>query len=238
MILLPALMNQSQTNNISAYVLLLAVTSFLLTSCTSHADPISTWVDEDGVRHFSSTENTDKAEAAELPDIKKYDSDSRIEALKDVAKRTCLNRGGVDCEAGPTEQGTVICADGFKGSSEKYDGSCTEIRLISTLDVPEQRIPDKRFLRVPVKVSVRNESRIEATNIRVKVSLPETLTSDDRYELLLEGPDTIPPFEIANYTYSGRMLDVRIVRRGNVRITCEECWNPLKEDNKKETESE
>ncbi len=220
---------RTRTNRISFNSVSIFIFSLFILSCSTNAEPISTWIDEDGVRHFSTIEPSQIAETAELPDIKKYDGDSRIQALKEVAKKTCLNRGGVDCEAGATETGTVICADGFRGSVEKYEGSCTEIRLISTLNVPEAGKPDKRFLSVPIKVSVRNESRIEATDVSVRSSFPESLSSDNRFELLLEGPDTIPPFEIAHYTYTGKMLDARIARRGNVKVSCKECWDPLKE---------
>jgi hypothetical protein len=208
--------------------------SLLINACTGNAEPISTWVDEDGVRHFSSREDKESTatEKARLPDIQKYDSDSMIESLKEVANKTCINRGGVDCEAGPAPDGTVICADGYKGSAEQYEGSCTQIRLVSSLDVPESGRADKRFLSVPVKVSVRNESRIEATDVAVRASFHESLSSESRFKLLLEGPDTIPPFEIAHYTYSGKLLDVRIARRGNIKVTCRECWDPLKNRNK------
>lgn len=220
-------------------IITLFLFSFLsFPSCSSNAqDSVTTWTDEDGVRHFTNTKvdivdpvESMTVESINLPDIKKYDSDSRTESLKEVAKKTCLNRGGVDCEAGPTEDGNVICGDGFKGSKEKYDGSCKEIRLVSSLEVPNSGKPDKMFLSVPVLAKVRNESRIEATNVRVTASFPESLSSDDRYELLLEGPTTIPPFEIAQYTFTGKLIDVRLARRGTVKVKCSECWDPLKKD--------
>lgn len=212
------------------------------TTCNTEAEPITTWVDEDGVRHFSTKEDTKsqskgdsvKAESAELPDIKKYDSDSRIESLREVSSKTCVNRGGVDCEAGQTESGGVICADGYKESLERFEGTCTQIRLVSSLDLPQTTRSNKHLMNVPIKVSIRNESRIQATNVAVKTSFPESLSSDKRYELLLEGPDSIAPFEVAHYTYTGKMIDLRIARRGNVKVSCTECWNPLSEKNKVE----
>jgi hypothetical protein len=197
---------------------------------TINAEPITSWTDEMGVRHFSSKKEKNVKEATQLPEIEKYDIDSNIETLEELSNKTCVNRGGIDCEAGPTDQGNVICADGFKGSIEKYKSACTEIKLVASIDIPERSHASKLFKTIPIAVTVRNESRIEAEDITVKVRFLESLKSERRIEYLLEGPDTIPAFGIAHYTYSGRLIDARIVRRGTAKVSCRNCWDPLKKD--------
>jgi hypothetical protein len=223
------LMKTTSLKNNTAYTFFFLSLFFLAMKIT-HAEPISSWTDEMGVRHFSSKKDKNAKEATQLPEIEKYDIDSSIETLEEVSKKTCINRGGVDCEAGPTDQGNVICADGFKGSIEKYKGTCTEIKLVSSIDIPEKSHASKLFKTIPIAVTVRNESRIEAEGVIVKARFLESLESERRIEYLLEGPDKIPAFGIAHYTFSGRLIDARIVRRGTTSVTCLNCWNPLKKD--------
>ncbi|HMO18447.1 MAG TPA: hypothetical protein PKA63_06635 [Oligoflexia bacterium] len=193
------------------------------------AGSISSWVDKDGVRHFSSSEPAPSVESypkekINLPEIEKYDIDTRIKELKAQTPETCLHRGGINCEAGVDTDGSVICHDGFRNSLEQFDISCSEVRLISSIKAPPSK--SKRLMKVPIIIEVRNESGIEAKEVRVKVSYPVAPYEEERIELSLEGPTSIPSYGIAEYSYSGKLIDDRIAPRGHVKITCENCWKP------------
>jgi len=199
----------------------------------AHSEPINTWVDENGVRHFSSDAKKEATPTiplkppveAKLPSIDKYNIESRIQNLKETSRKTCMNSGGINCEVGPDKDGTVICADGSKDSEELFEIACKEVRLISTLIIPEG-ISNKMQMNVPIKVDIRNESSMAAKNISVKISFPASLASEERVHLNLEGPKEIPGFGIAQYTYTGKLIDNRIAKRGNVNISCDNCWKP------------
>lgn len=207
--------------------------SIFLSISIADSEPINTWVDENGVRHFSSDAKQKMPPTiplkppveAKLPSIDKYDIESRIQNLKETSRKTCLNNGGINCEAGPDKDGTVICADGSRDSEELFESACKEVRLISTLIVPEGR-SNKMQMNVPIKVDIRNESSMAAKNVSIRISYPASLTSEERVHLNLEGPKEIPEFGIAQYTYTGKLIDNRIAKRGNVNISCDNCWKP------------
>ncbi len=57
----------------------------------------------------------------------------------------------------------------------------------------------------------------------VRVKLPETPNSDKFYELKLEGPTSIPSYGAGQYTYSGKLIDDRVILKGVITADCENC---------------
>ena len=82
--------------------------------------------------------------------------------------------------------------------------------------------------RYPVVVKVRNNSALEAVNVKVELNVLKSLASELREKLQLEGPAKIPAFGIADYTFTGRMYDERILKRANIHTSCKNCWNPAR----------
>jgi len=183
---------------------------------------IYTWTDSEGRNHYSNEAKDGDAKSVTLPDTERYNSDARIKELRKEAARTCLNRGGVQCSLGEDEDGSVVCSDGTKDSEESFKASCAEVKLLAELNRPKKRL-SKQLLRIPVTATVRNQSSQEAKGVSVKVKLPETPNSDEHFGLELEGPTDIPAYGVGEYTFSGRLIDDRIVIKGVISVDCENC---------------
>lgn len=186
------------------------------------AQDIYTWTDAEGRTHYSNEAKDKSAKSATLPNTERYDSDKRIKDLKKEAERTCLNRGGVQCSLGEDQDGSVLCSDGSKDSEETFKASCSEVKLIAEIKKPKKRL-SKQLLQIPLNAVVRNESSQDAKEVSVRVKLPETPNSDKFYELKLEGPTNIPSYGAGQYTYSGKLIDDRVVLKGVITADCENC---------------
>lgn len=188
----------------------------------SYSQEIYTWTDESGTTHYSNEAKDKAAKSANLPDTERYNSDKRIKDLKKETERTCLNRGGVQCSLGEDTDGSVVCSDGSRDSEETFIASCSEVKLIAELHKPKKRL-SKQLLQIPLNAEVRNQSSQEAKNVSVKVKLPQNPVSDEFYELKLEGPTSISSFGVAQYTYSGKLIDDRVILKGIISADCENC---------------
>lgn len=191
------------------------------------SDDVYKWTDEQGKVHFSNEQKKVDAQKAELPQIEKENFEEKINDLKTLTNQTCLNRGGINCEAGKDSDGSVLCMDGFKDSAEIYDELCTEVKLTYEIVLPPKN-KHKKLSFYPIKVQARNTTGINARDVSIKISLLYHLAEDRRYLLTLEGPNEISPFGIAEYTYIGKNIDERILRKAHVQIQCKNCWNPSK----------
>lgn len=116
----------------------------------------------------------------------------------------------------------MVCSDGSKNSEEKFKSSCSEVKLLAEIIKPKARLT-KQLLQIPLNAEVRNQSSQEAKGVNIKVKLPKTPFSDEYFELQLEGPTSIPSFGVAQYTYSGKLIDDRIVLKGLISVDCENC---------------
>lgn len=197
----------------------LAMMFSLTTACSQE---IYSWTDEQGKTHYSNEAKDSTAKSVTLPDTERYNADQRIKDLKKETARTCLNKGGVQCSLGADEDGSVICSDGSKNSEESFKASCSEVKLIAELNRPKKRL-SKQLLRIPVTATVRNQSSQDAKGVEVKVKFPNTPNADEYFDLKLEGPSVIPSFGIAEYTFSGRLIDDRVVIKGVISVDCENC---------------
>lgn len=188
----------------------------------ARAQEIYSWTDDEGKVHYSNEPKDSSAKSVTLPDTERYNSDQRIKDLKKEAARTCLNKGGIQCSLGEDSDGSVICSDGSKGSEEIFKASCSEVKLIAELKKPKKRL-SKQILKIPVTATVRNQSSQEAKGIEVKVKFPQTPNADEYFDLRLEGPTNIPSFGVGEYTYSGKLIDDRIVIKGVISVDCQNC---------------
>jgi hypothetical protein len=189
------------------------------------ADDVFKWTDADGKVHYSNSSKDNQGTKAELPQIEKSDFNDRLDELNSISNQTCVKRGGISCEAGKDEDGSVICLDGYRNSSEEFNSLCTEVRLQATIKLPENR-SRKMLTTMPLTVTVRNNSAIEAQDVSVEVSLLKALNLSMRERLTLEGSKIIPAFGIMEYTFTGRIFDERILRKGNVSAGCKNCFTP------------
>ena len=171
------------------------------------AAPIYTWEDEFGVTHYSSKKDTPMARRADLPEINRGD-------VKLVERKliSCGDHGGINCQAGPDLDGSVICYDGFREASARFRLSCNspklEISTISDLEI------DGRF-----QVTVRNTKSVAANDPAV-LFRPEL-----GKEYKLDGPGEIEPFGIAEFSFVPKDADppTKPVELAQLEVMCTNC---------------
>lgn len=164
-------------------VVLLGVLLAAWPSAGLHADEVYRWVDNDGVAHYSTKPGSSGAKPAALPKINRGEvilSKSRVQS--------CEGHGGVNCEAGPDLDGSVICHDQFKDAPLRFRSSCSAAKLevagISDLD------DGGGFA-----VLVRNRKPVAAQSVRVSFKGANGRT------VALSGPEVIDPFGSAEYSF-------------------------------------
>jgi len=167
---------------------------------------VYTWVDEKGITHFTSEKPTKNAKPADLREIMKG------EVKLGEGGESCERRGGINCQAGPAEDGSVICYDGFEGASARYLFHCSSPRLrVSNIsDVDD-------FGRFTVMV--RNTNSVEAQEPKLIFKL------DSRTEFELEGPDLIEPFGIGEFQFAPPLkpADPIEVTKSQIVVRCKNC---------------
>ncbi|MCB0325564.1 MAG: DUF4124 domain-containing protein [Bdellovibrionales bacterium] len=202
---------------------------------TASAEDVYTWTDEEGGLHFSTEPQATNAVPAELPPIRKEDLVEKIQDLKNATPPTCEKHGGDDCSAGADADGSVVCLDGFRGSSVSFASRCSEARLDGDLLLQFQgdEIPVKmsqstlRRLRreklANIVVTVRNVSGVEAKAVEVAGVVSHTRVR----ALPAVGPSEVEPFGLADYTISfnpdappASAPELRTLR---ARIRCANC---------------
>jgi|AACY02.16.fsa_nt_gi hypothetical protein len=172
------------------------------------AENIYKWTDEEGRVRFSTTKPSASATPADLPTISRQDLDKRIENLRSKADSSCVRHGGIDCTAGPDTDGSVICANGFKGAILPYRFRCLEVRLevtqLTILD-EEQQIRSEFSIDQKAEepsqitaatgnlhLALRNVSDVTATAVQVRFG-------EQGQGGKFEGPQEIEPYAIADY---------------------------------------
>jgi hypothetical protein len=150
---------------------------FLLLSVVSCFTPVEgqvyKWIDQDGVANYSSIKPNEAATPAELPPI------VREKATADPIKLSfsCSSHGGINCAAGPDQDGSVICLDGFRDALE--------------IEKAQDHL----------SVWVRNEKQVEAVEVAIQMTLPTGKA------IVAEGPSAIAPSELVEFTFKGIDLD-------------------------------
>ena len=149
----------------------------------AQAEQIYKWVDKDGKEHYSTAASHKSAVPVELPEIMRGEVRLPAQLLQ-----TCASHGGIDCQAGPDDDGSVVCNDGFRGSAERYVFKC------STAKLEVSNVSDLKD-NGSFSVFVRNSKSVAAEKPKV------TFKINPRNEYLLEGPEIIPPFEVAEFFF-------------------------------------
>lgn len=161
-------------------IFLLGVAFFSTGPLTAHAE-IYKWVDAQGVTHYSSKKGVPQAQQAELPKIMR----AEVKVPK-VTSSTCAQHGGANCAAGADSDGSVVCYDGFRDASPRFNFVCSapklEISDISDVD------GEGAFT-----VFVRNSKAVEAS----KPAL--VFKRSDGEQLMLQGPEKIEGFGVGEF---------------------------------------
>ncbi len=179
---------------------------FLLLSLPTFAE-VYKWVDSEGVVHYSSEKEMPDAEPADLPRINR--GELKLGHLKLVS---CDSHGGIDCQSGPDEDGSVICLDGFKESSAIYRFTCNSPKLkianISKLD--ESGL---------FTVNIRNSKSVLAKNTTVYVELPE------KGEVELSGPKEIDAYGAGEFKLAEQYTAILTLQPtiADIRVDCANC---------------
>lgn len=113
---------------------------------------------------------------------------------------------------------------------------CKETKLIATIIYSDPKFNNginKPKLQELI-VSVRNESSLKALNVKVKALVPITFVineknSGKREVFELEGPNTIEPYGVQEYTFSGKLFEDKYIRRSLTQIECDNCFKPILE---------
>jgi Domain of unknown function (DUF4124) len=109
-------------------------------SLTATADPVYRWEAPNGSVHYSSKPPHQGAKPADLPPIMKGDI-----KLSKTYFISCDQHGGLNCNAGADQDGSVICNDGFKNSSLRHKKVCggdAEARARQQPQAPVEEMPN------------------------------------------------------------------------------------------------
>ena len=91
----------------------LSLIFMILISLPGIADQkIYKWVSPDGSVSYSTKKPKAEAEVAKLPPIMRAEV-----KIPENTLESCESHGGIDCQAGPDGDGSVICMDGFTAAS-------------------------------------------------------------------------------------------------------------------------
>lgn len=189
---------------LSITLLTLAASFHMYASAT--AETIYKQVDESGSVTFSNKPGKNST-PADLPEIAR----SKMK-LAETTLATCDSHGGINCEAGPSPSGSVICFDGFQGAAARFIFSCSSAKLeiAQIADITKEE---------SFSVIVRNVKSVaaEAPELYLKV--------DGTTELTLIGPAEIEPFGAGEF-----VLDIKDVgrlsstpRKQDFRLLCKNC---------------
>lgn len=140
-------------------------------------------------------------------EVFRYNVEKKIKALKQITPANCFSHGEIDCSKGADIDGSVICKDGFRDAVMSYDSLCLEVRLevqylVNTNSPQTPYIKHSRKLIEDLKgykpltlhLNIRNLSDVKAKNIKVEFTL------ERRYPYNAQGPETIEPYGLAEYS--------------------------------------
>ena len=189
-------------------VRILFLVIFLLNIDSVFAERVFKWTDEKGAVHYSNKPGgSPKAKVAKLPEITRGD-------YKVVPPKipSCQDHGGIDCQAGPDSDGSVICQDGFTEALTRFAFNCKSPKL-GVADVTEIS-EDGSF-----SVFVRNSKSVASHSTALFLKLP------DGDEVKLDGPDEVEPYGIAEYLFKPK--DDKLVTQkptiADLQIACANC---------------
>jgi len=178
------------------FVLSLSVTVVPLNSLAEKnsantSSGIYKWVDEDGKVHFSTKPLGSKAKPANLPEIAKESYQAKINQLKSITPDNCSAHHGVNCEAGPDSDGSVVCNDGYRNAVLQFKSKCLEAKFkVASIEVEKEK----------VLLTLRNNSPATAQGVKISIS-NNKFRRDQRLGMYqAEGPSEVEPWSVAEYT--------------------------------------
>jgi hypothetical protein len=174
-------MSCSKLNPLSLVIASLGVLSIC---AASYADSVYKSVDSRGRVIYTSKPPAPGAKPATLPKIARQ---SRVPSAP-PGKQTCKGHGDVSCDAGPDVDGSVLCSDGFRDASARFNFTCKASRL-EIADISEITKDGT------MTVIVRNLKGVEASAARVR------MLSDTGDEITLKGPVIIEGYGVGEYLY-------------------------------------
>ena len=126
---------------------------------------------------------------------------------------TCDDHGGIDCEAGEDEDGSVLCRDGFEDAAARFIFTCKSAKLelasISELDIESG----------DYTILIRNKQGVRAKKVKVVYQLAED------NEVTVGGPANISAFRVGEYKISGMyfITEGKDPDSSKVKVSCENC---------------
>lgn len=199
----------------------------------AHAeDEVYQWTDESGRVHFTTAPSNTGTRPKSLPRVGRENIDQRIKTIREQTPANCEKHGGIDCAQGADADGSVVCLDGYREAILPFQFACMEARLQVEFSVvtTEGESPHKRDLSRTVTdvhparqllLSVRNLSGVEAYGI-----IAEFLVGRRR-TLRAEGPDRIPAFGNAGYSFDLTSLPDPLSRtqleQASSQVRCTNC---------------
>jgi hypothetical protein len=180
---------------------------FFLASLATAEDPAIFKNQQDG-RVIYSNKPAPGAKTAELPTLGRWNLETP--EVKDV---TCDQHGGVSCETGADDDGSVICMDGFRDAVLRHKFLCTAAKL----EIHHIQSPD---IKGKFSITVRNVKSVEAKVIKVIFRPNKGIEP-----IILAGPGSLAAYESAEFTYAPSTSGPRFPRAtlGQIEITCENC---------------
>ena len=170
-----------------AFILLLPLVMLTLALPLPSAAQVYKWEAPDGTIHYSTTPPRAGARPAQLPKIMRGE-------VKATGRKliSCEKHGGINCQAGPDSDGSVVCYDGFRDASPRFRFSCSTAKL-EVSDISEVSEAGG------FTVFVRNSKAVAATEAAV-IFRP----GEGKREEKLTGPREVEPYGVAEFTFTPR----------------------------------
>ena len=193
-------------------LILLALLFTSLCCAPVYADNIYTWTDQSGVAHYSTGKDDPKARIAELPAVNRGEVRLSYGYNTESVGLTCDKHGGINCQAGPDEDGSVICVDGYRKAVSRFLFSCNSPKL----SIDHVSKPDAKAI---VRVFVRNSSSVIAENPYVWFKL------NSGEQQRLQGPKQIGPYELAKFELQldSELAFRQLPRVSQMILSCANC---------------
>lgn len=184
----------------------------LLTSSSIQAQEIYTWKDSSGVTHYSSKAQQKNAKTATLAPITRAEVKLSMKDLQPSKDLTCDKHGGINCQAGPDKDGSVVCFDDYREATARFKFTCS---------APKLRITDigKVDAEGNIKVFVRNANAVVAQKPTIWFKLK------DAQPVQLQGPETIGAFEIAEFIFNSGNKNsfMEVPKVSELVLSCANC---------------
>ncbi len=187
--------------------IIIASILFLLVHTSLWADSVYKHTDSSGKIVYTSKPKGAGDKPANLPPIVRGEAKAVTQGLQ-----SCKVHGGINCEAGPDVDGSVICVDGYKESATRFKFSCTTPKL----EISEISDSDRSGA---FKVFVRNTSSVSADGVMVEYK------PDLGAKLILKGAVKIGGYESGEYILN-TPEDMKVplsLDRTKLRVFCTNC---------------